>query len=99
MATEQAHSAVSSAEEVALSATERLAQTAHQTVDALSEYGARAEEHLRETTRIAGEQSRELIDQIDAYINEHPMAAIGIAVGVGFLLGALARRGIQTTAE
>lgn len=95
MAMEQAHSAVSRAEQASQSATERLAQTAHQTVDTLSEYGTRAEEQLRETTRAAGEQTRELIDQINTYITEHPMAAIGIAVGVGFLLGALARRGVQ----
>lgn len=96
MAMEQAHSAVTSAERVARSATERLAQAAHETVDTLSAYGARAEEQLRETTRVAGEQSRELIDQINAYINAHPMAAVGIAVGVGFLLGALARRGVES---
>ncbi|BAU48852.1 hypothetical protein SVA_2302 [Sulfurifustis variabilis] len=95
MAMEQAHSAVSSAEQAAQTATERLAQTAHETVDTLSEYGARAEQQLRETGRLAGEQSRELIDQINEYIVAHPMAAIGIAVGAGFLLGALARRGVQ----
>lgn len=97
MAMEQAHSAVTSAEQVAQSATERLAQAAHETVDTLSAYGTRAEEQLRETSRIAGEHSRELIDQINAYINEHPMAAVGVAVGVGFLLGALARRGVAST--
>jgi ElaB/YqjD/DUF883 family membrane-anchored ribosome-binding protein len=95
MAIEQAHSAVSSAEQVALTATERLADTAHRTVDTLSEYGERAEHQLRETGRLATEQSRELIDQINEYITAHPMAAIGIAVGAGFLLGALARRGVQ----
>lgn len=97
MPMEQAHSAVSSAEQVAQSTTERLAQTAHEAVDTLSEYGTRAETQLRETGRIASEQSRELIDQMNEYITAHPMAAIGIAIGAGFLLGALARRGVQGT--
>src|SRR5690606_33403377 len=94
MAMEQAHVTVEEAEHAVHSATARLAQAAHRAVDALSEYGARAEQRLRESGAAAGERSRELaersrelIDQVQRYVEEHPMAAIGIAAAVGFAIG------------
>lgn len=92
---QQAHSAVSSAERAVQSATEQLAHTAHQTVDSLRDYSERAETHIRDAT----ERSRKLIDQVSDYIEAHPMAALGIAAGVGFVLGALAGRGAASHAD
>lgn len=92
MALEQAHSTVTEAERQLHTATERLARAAHQAVDSLSEYGARAEKRLRESSTAAGERSRELIDQVTRYVDDHPLAAIGIAAAVGFTLGLLIRR-------
>lgn len=89
MAMEQAHQAVSNAERVVQSATERLAEAAHQAVDTLSEYGGRAEERLRDTTEVASERSRELMEQVRRYVEDHPVAAIGIAAGVGLAVGVL----------
>lgn len=91
MQMEQAHSAVDSAEQALQSATERLARAAHQAVDTLTEYGGRAEERVRSTTQVAGERSREIMDQVRQYVMDHPMAAIGIAAGVGFVFGVLMR--------
>ncbi|MFL6624136.1 MAG: YqjD family protein [Sulfurifustaceae bacterium] len=88
---EQAHTAVDNAEQALQSATERLARAAHQAVDTLSEYGGRAEDRLRSTTQVAGDRSREIMDQVREYVLEHPVAAIGIAAGVGFVLGMLVR--------
>jgi len=101
MATEQkSHAAVSRAEEAIHASAERAARAAHDAVETLGEYGERAKEQLqetgtrvRETGRVATERSRELMDQLTGYVSEHPMTAIGIAVAVGFVLGALARRG------
>jgi ElaB/YqjD/DUF883 family membrane-anchored ribosome-binding protein len=90
MATEQ-HTAVSDAEHALQSATERLANAAHRAVDTLSEYSGRAEERLRDTTQGASERSREYIGQIREYVEEHPVAAIGIAVAIGFACGVLMR--------
>lgn len=91
MATEQAHRAVSTVERELQSATERLAEAAHHAVDSLGAYGSRAEERLRDTTEIASERSREVMDQVRRYVEDHPLAAIGIAAGVGFALGVLMR--------
>jgi ElaB/YqjD/DUF883 family membrane-anchored ribosome-binding protein len=93
MATEEAHEAVTSAERAVQTATERLARTAHEAVDTLSAYGERAEERLRDTGKTATERSRALIDEASAYVQQHPLAAVGIAVAVGFVVGALASRG------
>jgi ElaB/YqjD/DUF883 family membrane-anchored ribosome-binding protein len=93
MAMEQAHTAVSDAERALQSATERLARAAHQAVDTLSEYSGKAEERLRETSQVAGERSQEIVSQVRQYVEDHPMAAIGIAAAVGFTLGMLMRSG------
>lgn len=106
MATEQkSHAAVDRAEEAIHASAERAARAAHEAVEGLTEYGARAKEQVRETGervretgRIATERSRELIDQVTDYVTEHPMTAIGIAVAVGFVLGAMARRGASSSA-
>ena len=91
MTTEQVHNAVSDAERALQSATERLADAAHRAVDTLSDYTGRAEDRVRDTTRVASERSREYIDQVRDYVEAHPVAAIGIAAGVGFAFGILMR--------
>lgn len=101
MTTERkAHTAVDRAQDAAQTSTERAARAAHEAAESLGEYGTRAREQLRETgenlrqtTRAASERSRELMDQVSNYISEHPMTAIGIAVAVGFALGAMVGRG------
>lgn len=107
MATEQkSHAAVGRAEEAIHASAERAARAAHETVETLGEYGERAKEQLRETGdrlretgRAATDRSRELVDQLTNYVTEHPMTAIGVAVAVGFVLGALARRGATAPEE
>ena len=99
MEMEQAHSAVDSAEKALQSATERLAQAAHQAVDKLNSYGNQAEERLRDGTQVASDRSREMVEQVRDYVLEHPLAAIGIAAGVGFVFGVLMRPGGSSAAE
>lgn len=91
MEMEQAHTTVNEAERALHSATERLARAAHQAVDTLSAYGERAEERLRETGNVASDRSREFADQVKHYVEDHPMAAIGIAAAVGFTIGMMMR--------
>jgi len=85
------HQAVSSAEKTAQSTTDRMARAAHQAVDSLSEYGARTEERLRETGKLASQRGRQYAEQVGGYVNERPLAAIAIAAGVGLLFGLLLR--------
>lgn len=102
MEMEQAHTTVTDAERAVHSATERLAQAAHRAVDTLSDYGGRAEERLRESGTVARERSHEFLDEVQRYVEEHPMAAIGIAAAVGFTIGMMLRgheSGEHTTGE
>ena len=91
MAMEQAHTTVTEAEHQLHRATERLARAAHQAVDTFSQYSGRAEERLRESGQVASERSREVIDQVKQYVEDHPLAAIGIAAAVGFTVGMMMR--------
>lgn len=101
MATERkTHTAVDRAQDAAQTSSDRAARAAHEAAESLGEYGTRAREQLRETgenlrqtTRAATERSREMMDQVSNYIAEHPMTAIGIAVAVGFALGAMVGHG------
>ena len=65
----------------------------------LPEWFRKRKKWVKQTGRVATERSRELMDQVTDYVTEHPMTAIGIAVAVGFVLGALARRGATTADE
>lgn len=101
MATERrTQSAIDRAQDTAQSSAERATRAAQEAAETIGEYGTRAKEQLRETseslrqtTRAASERSRELMDQVSAYISEHPLTAIGIAVAAGFALGAMVGRG------
>lgn len=46
---------------------------------------------FRERSQQASARSQEMMDEFTAYIHEHPVTAIGIAIAVGFVLGALLR--------
>lgn len=85
------HQAVSGAEKTAQSTTDRMARAAHHAVDSLSEYGTRTEERLRETGKLASRQGRQYAKQVGGYVNERPLAALGIAAGIGVLFGLLMR--------
>ncbi|BAU48840.1 hypothetical protein SVA_2290 [Sulfurifustis variabilis] len=91
MATDKPHQAVSSAEQTVQSTTERVARAAHEAIDSLSGYGGRTEERLRETGRRAGETTREYADELSGYVSKRPLAALAIALGVGFFMGMLSR--------
>ncbi|MDB5798849.1 MAG: hypothetical protein JWP36_2751 [Paucimonas sp.] len=54
----------------------------------LEEAGSKA----KELQAAALEAGKEIADSADGYVRENPWQAIGIAAGVGFLLGLVARR-------
>lgn len=72
--------------------TDRFAKAAHEAVDRAAERGAEAEERLRQAGDHYGDQSRQTIDTVTAYIHDHPYTAIGWALASGFVLGSLLRR-------
>lgn len=52
----------------------------------------RSVQGLEERVSGLGESVAEVNDRVLAFIEERPVAAIGIAIGVGFLIGKLASR-------
>jgi len=76
-----------------------LRATAAQTGDKVEEIRARAEESVRQAkARLAGieeqavERARELAGDADEYVRGNPWQAVGIAAGIGLLLGLLLTR-------
>jgi ElaB/YqjD/DUF883 family membrane-anchored ribosome-binding protein len=76
-----------------------LRATAQQTGEKLGEARARAEESVRlakerlaEVEQEALERARELAGEADEYVRGNPWAAVGIAAGVGVMLGLLLSR-------
>lgn len=76
-----------------------LRETENQAGERIEEIRARAEaslggakERLRAAGADLGTRAREAGRTADDYVHENPWPAIGIAAGVGFLLGLLGRR-------
>lgn len=53
---------------------------------------ATAKVKLADAERIALEQAKKAAKATDEYVHEHPWNAVGIAAGVGFILGLLISR-------
>lgn len=76
-----------------------LKATASQSGEHISRIRARAEESLRiarerikEVTSSAEAQARAAAREVDAQVHEHPWTAVGVAAGIGLVLGILLGR-------
>jgi ElaB/YqjD/DUF883 family membrane-anchored ribosome-binding protein len=76
-----------------------LRATSTQTGEKIQEVRARAEESLRQAKQRlssiedeALRRAREVADATDGYVRENPWQSVGIAAGVGLLLGLLLAR-------
>jgi len=56
-----------------------------------SQYAGRAKEYAQQGYDMAAEKSKQLKDTTQGYIEENPWYAIGIALGVGVLVGLMLR--------
>jgi ElaB/YqjD/DUF883 family membrane-anchored ribosome-binding protein len=74
-AADQAHDKIDQASNAARPAVDRLAGKAHNMVDKLE---AKGEQWM--------EAEEEMMGEIQAYVRQHPLQSIGIAVAGGFLL-------------
>ena len=83
--------------------TTKAAEVARDLVDRLAEKAAEAEVRIRGASHQASDevraragdmqqQTRELTDTVEQYLQEHPIKALGIAFGAGLLVSTMLRR-------
>lgn len=84
---------------VMMDAEELLKATAGQAGEKVASARARAEDSIRaarealaEAGEAAVERGREAAESADEYVHEHPWTAIGIAAGVGLVIGLMLSR-------
>jgi len=84
---------------VVADAEELLAATAHQTGERVTELRERMQENLRNARHKLADaedaikaKTREVAKATDHYVHEHPWKSIGIAAGVGLVIGMLISR-------
>lgn len=70
-------------------AVERMASGAHQAVDSIAGAANEAVDTLSEKGGKLRDMQTRLVDNCSGYVQEHPMASIGIAIATGFLLSRL----------
>lgn len=84
-----AHDTITSVSDAAGPAVERVASGAHQVVDRVAGVATRA----AETLGVKGEQlksaEKKLMEGAREYVNQHPVASLGIAMAAGYLLSRL----------
>lgn len=83
--------------------TERVAQTAHETIDRVQEKAGQIEDQLRDTAERAAERAREsgdkakmelqgTVKKLTGYIEENPLQSAAIAFAAGLVVSSLLRR-------
>ena len=72
-------------------AIDRVAQAAHRTVDKVAEAAGPAADWLAHNTSELRSLQADLVDTARVRVRERPLAALGIAVVVGFLLARVLR--------
>ena len=84
---------------VVVDAEDLLKATASQGGEQIARIRTRAEESLRvararikDMTQVAEAQARQAVSDVDRQVHENPWTAVGIAAGVGVLLGFLVGR-------
>jgi len=91
----QAHFAVDNAAakatERAAPAIDRAAQAAHQTVDKVAQAAAPAADWINQNAEQLKQQQEALIESCRSYVRDRPLAAVGLALAAGYLVGRLTR--------
>jgi ElaB/YqjD/DUF883 family membrane-anchored ribosome-binding protein len=70
----------------------QISGAAQQTVDRVTDAASQAAQRLGEHTDELWELQQRAMESTRSYVREHPIAAIGIAIGVGLLLARLTSR-------
>ncbi len=80
------HGTVDRLANAARPAVDRLAETAHQTVDRVTTFASSAAQSFQQKRGEYGTRGNEMVGEARTYVRENPLASIGIAAAVGFVL-------------
>ncbi len=84
-----AHQAIDKVSEAARPAVDRIAASAHQAVDKVQGAASQAAESLGAKADHLKQAQTHLTEACGSYMRSNPMASLGIAVGIGFVLSRL----------
>jgi ElaB/YqjD/DUF883 family membrane-anchored ribosome-binding protein len=87
----QAHHAIDAAAARVAPAIDRVARAAHETVDKVAQAAVPAADWLNESADQLRLQREQWMENSRGYIRERPLLTVGVALGVGYLLGRLLR--------
>jgi ElaB/YqjD/DUF883 family membrane-anchored ribosome-binding protein len=90
-AASHAHSTAERLTSRAHSVTDRVSSRAHETVDQVATAAHRTADRLATNSEQWVAAKDELAESVRRYVREHPFAALGTAVAVGFVLSRLTR--------
>ena len=85
------HDAVRNAADKAHPAVDQVAAKAHQAADAIAGKASQAADSFDQRHEQFTDAQERLMESVREYVHEKPMAALGIAVGAGFVLSWLMR--------
>lgn len=80
------HDTIDRAQDAISPAVDKVAQKAHKTVDRLAVSANTATDHLERKGEQFMDAQEQALSQLRAYVNEHPVAALSMAVAGGYLL-------------
>jgi ElaB/YqjD/DUF883 family membrane-anchored ribosome-binding protein len=86
-----AHQAVDKAAGTAKPTIDRAAQLAHQAVDRAANAAVPAADWLGDKSEQLRNTQKKMLDDTCNYVSANPLRSVGIAAGIGFLLGRLVR--------
>lgn len=88
-ATSGAHDTIDRVTDATRPAVDRVASGAHQAVDSIAGAASKAADTLGVKTAQLKEAQERLMESCTSYVQENPLASLGIAVAAGFLLSRL----------
>jgi ElaB/YqjD/DUF883 family membrane-anchored ribosome-binding protein len=87
----RAHNALDSTVEKVAPTVNRMVDKAHEAIDRVADRAAPAAENLEAAVRGASHKTVRLAEACSNSIREKPLAAVGTALAIGYLLGRLSR--------
>jgi len=70
---------------------DRAKQAAHQTVDRMADAAAPAAQWINDNAEQLMQQQEQLLASTRSYVRDRPLAALGIAIAAGYIVGRIAR--------